>query len=56
MFDFDDFFGDEFCEEDMGKDGCDAFCLGDGIEDFALVGGAIGYLEEEITERRRLER
>ena len=56
MFEFDDFFGDEFCEEDMVKDGCDAFCLGDGIEVFALVGGAIGYLEEEITERRRLER
>jgi len=70
MFDFDDFdddgFDDDFGEDfdnDLGNDAdsdsgdeCDGWCLGDDLADFAIVGGAIGYLEEEIEERKRLER
>ena len=59
---FDDDFGDDF-DNDLGNDAdsdsgdeCDGWCLGGDLADFAIVGGAIGYLEEEIEERKRLER
>jgi hypothetical protein len=59
---FDDDFGDGF-DNDFGNDAdidsgdeCDGWCLGDDLADFAIVGGAIGYLEEEMEERKRLER
>jgi len=70
MCDFDDFddggfeddFGDDF-DNDIGSDvdndsgdECDGWCLGDDLADFAIVGGVIGYLEEEMEERKRLER
>ena len=70
MCDFDDFF-DEGFEEDFGEDfdsdlgtdadgdsgnDCEGWCFGDDLADFAILGGAIGYLEEEIQERKRLER
>jgi len=70
MCDFDDFYDDGF-EDDFGEDfdtdfgnevdtdsqdECDGWCLGDDLADFAIVGGAIGYLEEEMEERKRLER
>ena len=43
---FDEFFGDDF----------DGFFDDLEIADFAFVGGAIGFLEEEIEERKRIER
>jgi len=66
MCDFDDFYDEGFEEDfdgdfetnadsDSGND-CDGWCFGDDLADFAIVGGAIGYLEEEIQERKRLER
>jgi len=39
---FDDFFGDDFGDFE--------------IEDFAFVGGAIGFIEEEMNERIRIKR
>ena len=70
MCDFDDFyddgfeddFGDEFDNDlgnDVGNDAgdeCEGICFGDDLADFAILGGFIGYLEEEIKERKRLER
>ena len=43
---FDDFFGDDFGDffDDIE------------IEDFAFIGGAICFIEEELEERRRIER
>ena len=66
MCDFDDFYDEGFEEDfdgdfetnadsDSGND-CDGWCFGDDLADFAILGGAIGYLEEEIQERKRLER
>ncbi len=66
MCDFDDFFGDDFgddfgnhvdndSEDDSGDEGA-GICFGDDLADFAILGGFIGYLEEEIEERKRLER
>ena len=26
------------------------------IEDFAIIGGAVGYFEEEVAEKKRIER
>jgi hypothetical protein len=59
---FEDDFGDEFSDHlqnginDEPKEGCDGWCFGDDLADFAIVGGVIGYMEEEIEERKRLER
>jgi len=43
---FDDFFGDDFGDffDDLE------------IQDFAWIGGAIGFIEEEMNERIRRER
>ena len=43
---FDDFFGDDF----------DDFFDDLEIADFAFIGGGIGLIEEELEERRRIER
>jgi hypothetical protein len=70
MDDFDDFYDDGFEEDfmdDFSEDSgggfqdepaneCEGWCFGDDLEDFAILGGFIGYLEEEIEERKRLER
>ena len=70
MDDFDDFyddgfegdFADDFSEDSGGGvqdepgNECEGWCFGDDTADFAILGGFIGYLEEEIEERRRLER
>ena len=54
-------FEDEFSEhsengvEAESRDACEGWFLGDDLA-FALLGGAIGCLEEEIEERKRLER
>ena len=59
---FDDDFGEDFDNDfgsDVGNDygeECEGFCFGDDLADFAILGGFIGYLEEEIKERKRLER
>jgi hypothetical protein len=58
-----DFFEDDI-EEDTHdepepedpEDTCDGWCFGDDIEDFAIIGGVIGYLEEEIEEKKRRQR
>ena len=70
MCDFDDFYDDGFegdfmedfpedpgggSQDEPGNE-CDGWCLGDDTADFAILGGFIGYLEEEIEERKRLER
>jgi hypothetical protein len=63
---FDDDFGEDF-DSDLGNDTdtdsgddsgdeCEGICFGDDLADFAILGGFIGYLEEEIEERKRLER
>ena len=68
--DFDDFSDDGFDHdisadlpdgfqggtEDAPGDTCEGWCFGDDLADFAIVGGIIGYLEEEIEERKKLER
>ena len=43
---FDDFFGDDFGDffDDLE------------VADFAFVGGAIGLIEEELEEKKRIER
>ena len=67
---FDDFNGDGYeddfvddCSDDFqdgieaeSKDDCEGIYFGHDLADFAIVGGFIGYLEEEIEERKRLER
>lgn len=67
--DFDDFYDDDF-EDDFGEDFSDDSAggiedeSGDSCEgfwdldtaDFAIIGGAIGYFEEAIEERKRIER
>ena len=63
---FEDDLGEDFSEdfseecrggiEDDSEQECDAWCFGDDLADFAIVGGVIGYLEEEIEERKRRER
>jgi hypothetical protein len=63
--DFDDDFGDDFdngLENDVDNgsgqdsgDTCEGFWDLD-TADFAIIGGVIGYLEEEIKERKRIER
>jgi len=59
---FEEDFGDDFSDDPGGSiqgesgDGCEEWCFGDDLADFAIIGGAIGYLEEEIEERKRLER
>jgi len=68
MCDFDDFddgfdceFDDDFSEDvpggikDESAGECEGFWDLD-TADFAIIGGVIGYLEEEIEERKRLER
>ncbi len=70
MCDFDELCGDEgFCDglDDDPEDNLESRC-GQGFEDqreglwglemadFALIGGALGYLEEEIEDRERMER
>jgi hypothetical protein len=69
MDDFDDFyddgFDDDFAEdfsddlpggiEEESGDTCEGFWDLD-TADFAIIGGVIGYLEEEIEERKRIER
>jgi hypothetical protein len=67
--DFDDF--DNFCDNgldddflsesgdaiaDEPKDECEGWCFGDETADFAILGGILGFVEEAMEERRRLER
>jgi hypothetical protein len=70
MCDFDDFYDDDCGYEDDHDfsdepgDGienepekeCEGWCFGDDLGDFMIFGGIIGYLEEEIQERKRLKR
>jgi hypothetical protein len=70
MCDFDDFYDDGFegdfiedfpedsrggMQDESGNE-CEGWCFGDDTADFAILGGFIGYLEEEIEERKRRER
>jgi len=58
---FDDGSDDDFADdvpsgiEDESTGECEGLWDLD-TADFAIIGGAIGYLEEEIEERKRLER
>ena len=56
-YDFDDEFSDDFSGsiEDESVESSQGFWDLD-TADFAIIGGAIGYLEEEIEEKKRLER
>ena len=42
--------GDDSSEE------CEGWCFGNDLADFAIIGGAIGYLEEELQEKKRIDR
>ena len=63
---FDDDFGEDFdsdCGNDVDNDSGDysgdeyeGWCFGDDLADFAILGGFIGYLEEEMEERKKRER